>query len=153
MLKKIVSGGQTGIDRAALDTAIKVNFPYGGWCPKGRLAEDGTLANYYQLKETATDNYSERTELNVRDSDGTLIIVSSLPIDTTDGTPLTLTFAKQLQKPYLIIALNDHPDIQPITNWIIENKIKTLNIAGPRESQSPGIYQQATPLLNSLLKG
>src|SRR5688572_20972112 len=139
-IKKIVSGGQTGVDRVALDIAITLNIPHGGWCPKGRKAEDGVIPERYQLKETNSTDYSERTTWNVRDSDGTLIILKEEPIG---GTLLTIEVAQQLKKPYLIFNLAKQQTIDDIVTWIKENNIQILNIAGPRDSQSAGIYQKA----------
>lgn len=152
MIKKIVSGGQTGVDRAALDIAIKLGVDHGGWCPKGRKAEDGALAVCYKLIETESDDYSERTKLNIKDSDGTLILVPSTPIKVTDGTILTINEVKDMKKPYLIIDLSDSDEaLLSINKWIGENKVETLNVAGPRESQSPGIYDKASSLIEAVL--
>jgi hypothetical protein len=150
---EIVSGGQTGVDRAALDAAIKLNIPHGGWCPKGRLAEDSTIAKHYKLKETYTSEYSERTKLNIRDSDGTLILTPETLDKITDGTILTIREVKEKNKPCLIISLTQIQDFnfKDILSWIKENHIKILNIAGPRESQSPGIYNMAYKFIESLL--
>lgn len=150
LVEKIVSGGQTGVDRAALDAAIQLNVTHGGWCPKGRKAEDGVINDRYQLIETETAEYSERTKLNIKDSDGTLILVPITPIKVTDGTILTIAEVKVRAKPYLIIDLSNKDDIQSIIEWINDNKIKVLNIAGPRESQAPGIHMRALVLLNHL---
>jgi len=144
MMKKIVSGGQTGVDRAALDAAIKLHIPHGGWCPKGRLAEKNTtIPNRYLLWETKSSKFSERTKLNIRDSDGTLIIVPQTPIHVTDGTVLTIDEVRLRKKPFLIVDLSNPLSKNKIANWINKNNIKTLNIAGPRESQSPGIYERS----------
>lgn len=141
MIKKIISGGQTGVDRAALDVAIKLNIPHGGWCPRGRKAEDGVIPFKYQLQETNTDQYSERTELNIINSDATLILVPEIPINVTDGTILTIEKVKERNKPYLVVNILDKSALDNIHDWIIKNNIEILNIAGPRESQSLGIYQ------------
>ena len=138
-LRKIISGGQTGVDRAALDTAMKKNFPVGGWCPKGRKAEDGPISLRYPLKETTSDKYQVRTELNVKDSDGTLIICKSAP---SGGTALTIKKAREHGKALLVIDLQKQPASEQVCQWILDNDINTLNIAGPRESQSPGIYSE-----------
>ena len=149
---KIISGGQTGVDRAALDAAIKLQISHGGWCPKGRLAELGeTIPEKYQLKETVSSDFSERTKLNIRDADGTLILVPKMPLDVNDGTVLTIQEAKVSSKPYLIVDLSLEQDPADIINWIKDHNIKVLNIAGPRESQSPGIYQQAFKFLAEVL--
>lgn len=156
MIEKIVSGGQTGSDRAGLDAAITLNIPHGGWCPKGRLAElGGTIPDKYQLQETNSSDFSERTKLNIRDSDGTLIFVPKLPLDVNDGTVLTIQEVKDKEKRYLIIDLSTTPHPQPIINeiidWVKTNNIRILNIAGPRESLSPGTYQATYNFLIALL--
>ena len=144
MIDKIISGGQTGVDRAALDVALALKIPQGGWCPKGRLSEDGIIPQHHQLQETPSSKYSERTEWNVRDADGTLIILHSEPIG---GTLLTINLAERLKKPLLIFDLSNNQGNTKILIWLLKNKIKILNIAGPRESQEPGIYQSAYDLL------
>jgi len=145
---KIISGGQTGIDRAALDVAINLGLSHGGWCPSGRKAEDGSIDAVYQLQETATSEYSCRTKWNVRDAEATLILYRG---DLEGGTAYTITCAKRLQKPCLVINLAHPPDNQKIIEWLNENSINRLNIAGPRESKQPGIYQEAYDFLLMLL--
>ncbi len=145
---KIISGGQTGVDRAALDIAINLRLSHGGWCPSGRQAEDGSIDPMYQLQETATREYSCRTKWNVRDAEATLILHRG---HLEGGTAYTMTCAKRLQKPCLVINLVQPPDNREILEWINENNINTLNIAGPRESKQPGIYQQAYDFLLTLL--
>ena len=133
---KIVSGGQTGADRAALDWARANGIPHGGWCPQGRRAEDGPIEDCYELNETPDENYEQRTHWNVRDSDGTLII--SLAPKLSTGSQLTLELAQRLGKPVLHL----HPgNITPsaIADFIARHGIKVLNVAGPRESIQPGI--------------
>ena len=148
-IKKIISGGQTGVDRAALDVAIKNCVAHGGWCPRGRRAEDGNIAEQYQLKETDSTDYAVRTAWNVRDADATLILNAG---KLDGGTKLTVKLARTMKKPLLAIDVNRGFDHQLIRNWILAHKIKILNIAGPRESKHPGIYQKAFNLLNSFLK-
>lgn len=151
MIEKIISGGQTGVDQAALKFAIDHNIPHGGWCPKGRKAENGIIPKEFILRETSSEDYSERTRLNIRDSDGTLILVPKIPISITDGTLLTIEEVKKIQKPFLIIDLSENdPPRDKINDWVNENHIKTLNIAGPRESQSPGINQLCTTFFEYL---
>lgn len=166
MISKIVSGGQTGVDRAALDVAIHLGIPHGGWCPRGRRAEDGRMAAIYQLHETESSNYAERTEKNVIDSDGTLLLHLG-PL--TGGTLLTLQLAKRWGKPCLTVDLANPggqqagPDLPvgadgtdasvPVNRWIDEHHIKTLNVAGPRESSINGIGQMAREFLFSLFDG
>ena len=147
---KIISGGQTGVDRAALDFALKYNIPCGGWCPKGRQAEDGRIPEKYPLNETTTSNYNERTEKNISDSDATLIIYSnSLDI----GTKLTMDLCSEYNKPLLVIDLNNDVLIDRLINWIQIHHINIINIAGPRESNSPGIYEKTFDLLNCIFEG
>lgn len=152
IIEKIVSGGQTGVDRAALDIAIELCINHGGWCPKGRKAEDGFIPDKYVLKETDTDDYSERTKLNIRDSDGTLIFVPSIPIKVTDGTLLTLKEVYERKKPYFMVNISYDKNIRTkFENWVDKNNIKILNIAGPRESQHPGIYKESSLILKDTL--
>ena len=146
-IKKIISGAQTGVDLAALDFALENNIPCGGWCPKGRINENGVIPDKYHLKETATAEYSERTEMNIKDSDGTLVIYSQ---NIDKGTKLTLKRAMELQKPFYTIDLNDKADLESFYQWLNVYKIETLNIAGPRESNSPGIYKLAYYFLEKM---
>ncbi len=148
MIQKIISGGQTGVDRAALDVAIDLNIPCGGWCPRGRLAEDGVIDQKYQLQETASRKYPIRTEMNVLVSDATLILTRGKP---DRGTGLTLRLAKLHNKPYWVINL-DNNEIAPDKLWAEMDfkSIKELNIAGPRESSKEGIYKEAYGYLHQL---
>lgn len=146
-LEKIVSGGQTGVDRAALDVALALGMNCGGWCPHGRQAEDGTIAPMYPLQETPLGDYAQRTEWNVRDSDGTLILTRGQPVG---GTALTLAFTTQGNKPCLVIDLLERCT-QSVYEWLQHHGIKVLNIAGPRESQQPGIYAEAVIFLEQVL--
>jgi len=148
MNKMIVSGGQTGVDRAALDTALSLGLNCGGWCPKGRRAEDGTIPEFYPLKETPGRDYVQRTEWNVRDSDATLILCRGKPLG---GTAMTVQFAKAAGKPVYLVDLEAAVDEQAIRHWLDEQWAATLNIAGSRESQHPGIYHQTLTLLLNLL--
>jgi len=145
---QIVSGGQTGVDRAALDAALSLDWPCGGWCPKGRRAEDGPISAEYPVQETDSKNYAHRTRWNVRDSDGTLILCSG-PL--TGGTSLTRKFAVEHEKPFLIVDLDQEPDATTVAEWIESNRIRVLNVAGPRESSVPGIQSLATDFLRTLL--
>jgi hypothetical protein len=151
-LHLIISGGQTCVDRAALDAAIQYNLPHSGWCPLGRKAEDGIIDQRYNLHETNTDNYDERTRQNIDDSDGTLILVANLSIDISPGTMLTHDYLKQVKKPHLLINLSQETSIATLINWVKINNIHILNIAGPRESQVPGIYLLTRKFLSQLFK-
>ncbi|WP_414572731.1 putative molybdenum carrier protein [Nostoc sp. CCY 9925] len=137
---KIVSGGQTGADRAALDWAIAHQIPHGGWCPKGRKAEDGVINLRYNLTETPSDEYCQRTEWNVRDSDGTVIF--SIAKKLFAGTLLTAELAQKSQKPFIHICkeftLNPASEL---LLFISNYKIVNLNIAGTRASHEPEVYQ------------
>lgn len=144
----IISGGQTGADRAALDFAIKHGIPHGGWCPKGRLALDGPLNAEYQLKETPTDKYPERTEWNVRDSDAT--IVFTIEPKATGGSQKTISLAKKLKKPCLHIhkeILGAHMKILEFTE---KHHVRRLNIAGSREPKDGGVYHWVTSVLEKM---
>ena len=157
MIKKIVSGGQTGVDQAALFVATQCGLSVGGWCPKGGLDENQQcILEKYPLREADTPDPNERTQRNIDDSDGTLILVPSwpLPKHIQDGTRLTYTYAKAQGKPYLIIALSDSDQhLHRIYEWIEHYNIRILNIGGPRESSSPGIYESSYIFLESLFMG
>lgn len=135
---KIVSGGQTGADRAALDFAIEYGIKHGGWCPKGRIAEDGRIARRYRLKETASSYPAVRTRRNVRDSDGTVIF--SLRTRLTGGTRLTAVLARKSKKPLLKIIAPGRNARRSLKEFLREHRICVLNVAGPRESGQPGVY-------------
>ncbi|MDJ0862258.1 MAG: putative molybdenum carrier protein [Gammaproteobacteria bacterium] len=148
-LAKIVSGGQTGVDRAALDAALALSIPCGGWCPKGRRAEDGRIPVRYPLQETDSPHYPARTALNVAESDGTLILTRGKP---RGGTALTAALARQKGKACLVIKLEDGLHTWAAERWLERNAIAVLNVAGPRESQHPGIYVEARAGLERLLR-
>jgi len=145
---KIISGGQTGVDRGALDAAIGLGIPHGGWCPRGRLAEDGRIPARYELSETDSPEYWVRTEQNVSDSDATLIFCRGRP---TGGTELTLRLAEQHGRPCLVLDLDQSPQPEDVRRWLADHRVEVLNVAGPRESQSPGIAAQAKQFLSGLL--
>jgi hypothetical protein len=133
----IISGGQSGADRAGLDWAIAHGIAHGGWCPKGRRCEDGPLASHYQLKETPLSNYLQRTEWNVRDSDATLIFTSSEKLD--GGSKRTADFAEKLGKPFLHMRPGVHPKY--IARFLARNSVARLNIAGKSASSAPDIMK------------
>jgi len=149
---KIVSGGQTGVDRAALDFAIQHGYEHGGWCPHGRLAEDGVIPPIYQLRETDSPEYDERTEKNVLDADATLIVVRKMEL--SGGTAFTKTCAEQHGRPLLVVCERDGVSqcAAALSKFLKRNKVRTLNIAGPRESQAPGIGKFAMELLEAALE-
>jgi len=144
---KIISGGQTGVDRAALDAAIALGISHGGWCPRGRLAEDGRIPSRYELRETDSPHYAVRTQRNVLDSDATLILCRGTP---SGGTELTLRLADQHGRPALVVDLGAPLAAAEVHAWLAEHAVSTLNVAGPRESQSPGIGPQAAAFLETL---
>ncbi len=146
---RVVSGGQTGVDRAALDVATEVGIPHGGWCPRGRKAEDGAIPDRYKLQETDSPAYHIRTQQNVIDSDGTLILYRD---ELRGGTKLTHRLAIKHGRPALLVNLRQPVEPADIRAWIIENNIQSLNIAGPRESSELGIYEEATVLLRRVLQ-
>ena len=145
---KIISGGQTGVDRAGLDVALDLGLAVGGWCPKGRRAEDGRIPEHYPLMETPEADYDPRTRRNVEDSDGTLI----LNLGALDGgTALTASHARQIGTPCLIVALEEGIEPATFRDWLAAHHIQVLNVAGPRESKRPGVYEAAGRCLESLL--
>lgn len=148
MLQRVISGGQTGVDRAALDVALELAIPCGGKCPRGRRAEDGRIDPRYPLEETSSEDYAVRTESNVRDSDGTLILLAGPP---DRGTSLTIAKAQQHERPCLLLDL-EAPDssVAAVLFWAESNGVEILNVAGPRESSSPGIYDMARTFLRDL---
>ncbi len=144
----IVSGGQTGVDRAALDVALLLGIPCGGWCPRGRKAEDGTIAERYPLQETQSSDYRQRTAANVLAADGTLILHRGRLMG---GTAFTVRTAKHAPRPFFIVDLKTSPPQLNALTWIRDHQIRVLNVAGPRESQARGIYRQARRWLYDLL--
>jgi hypothetical protein len=138
-IKKIVSGGQTGADRAALDFTIARGIAHGGWCPKGRRAEDGPIDGRYQLKETPSDDYAQRTEWNVRDSDAT--VVFSIAPTLSGGSRKTAEFANQYHKPLVHLWRDGGPPLpeQELLRFLRDHDIETLNVAGPRASEEPEV--------------
>ena len=147
-IRRIVSGGQTGVDRGALDAAISLGLEHGGWCPRGRLAEDGVIPRQYRLRQTKSADYPTRTEQNVLDSDGTLILYRQR---LYGGTELTRRLAEKHGKPYFLVDLEQTVDLQPVRRWIDDQSIAVLNVAGPRESSWPGITREACEFMAALL--
>ncbi len=152
MIIQLISGGQTGVDRAALEAALESGFPCGGWCPRGRRAEDGRLPARFPLKEAPSARYAQRTALNVRDSDGTLVLTRGRP---DRGTALTCRLARQRDKPLLIVDLERSvpQDAAAATlDWAVGHCVEVLNVAGPRESHRPGVHRQARRVLDALIE-
>jgi hypothetical protein len=158
---KIISGGQTGVDRAALDLAIERGMEWGGWCPKGGWAEDlteppGLLAKYPHLKETPLPNPLQRTEWNVRDSDAALIIIDGQGLSVSIGTQRAHRWALQHGKPELIVEAGDAKAQVHAAAWLLAQRRRfgahiIVSIGGPRESEAPGIYTKAKLLIAAIL--
>jgi Circularly permutated YpsA SLOG family len=158
---KIISGGQTGVDRAALDVAIERGMDWGGWCPKGGWAEDlpnppGVLAKYPKLKETPLPNPVQRTEWNVRDGDAALIITDSEGLSVSIGTRRADRWAHQHGKPELVVETSDAKAPAHAATWLAAQRKRfgphmSLSIGGPRESEAPGIYARARVLIAAML--
>jgi Circularly permutated YpsA SLOG family len=149
---RIISGGQTGADRGALDAALELGVECGGWCPAGRLAEDGQIPERYALLEMPTFDYAARTMRNVGESDGTLIICCGLP---TGGTGETVEFCQQMSKPHLVIdtaAMQMETAIEAATRFVSHNRFNILNVAGPRASQWPAGHEVAHRILSAVLR-
>ena len=144
---RIVSGGQSGADMAALDWAIAHAVDHGGWCPKGRRSEDGAIAAHYLLSETPLSNYLQRTEWNVRDSDATVIFTLTDVLD--GGSKRTAQFADKLHRPCLHFRPSVHPKF--LAQFLARHKVTTLNVAGKRESSAPGVYGFAFETLGRAL--
>ena len=151
MLSKIVSGGQTGADQAGLDVAIKYGIPHGGWIPKGRMTEAGPLSEKYQLQEMTTKSYPKRTERNILDTDGTLIVSHGR---LTGGSKLTADLATKHNKPFLHLDFKANSMTycaRLLASWVTDSGIKVLNVAGSRASKDPEIYGATVKLLESVL--
>jgi hypothetical protein len=152
MLKKIISGGQTGADIAGIDAAIANDFPYGGWVPKGRRTEDGPLPDKYQLQEMPTNSYPKRTERNVLDSDGTVIFTHGR---LSGGSDLTRKVAAKHGKPWLHLNMREYSvqeAVEKLRIWVNENRIEVLNMAGRSASKDPDIYSVTYRVVGGLLK-
>ncbi|MEE2957167.1 MAG: putative molybdenum carrier protein [Pseudomonadota bacterium] len=149
-MKKItvISGGQTGVDRGALDAAINLGIPHGGWCPKGRLAEDGKISSKYQLKETYSRMYAVRTRRNISLADATLIIS---PCPFIGGTLLAVTETRHQNKPLLVVYPTRANYVQ-IMEWLLTYRVSVLNVAGPRESEKPEIYLYSYKIVSKILQ-
>ena len=145
----VVSGGQSGVDRAALDVALALALPCGGWCPRGRRAEDGVIAARYPLTETPGAAYLQRTAWNVRDSDATLVLLRRRP---TGGTRATIRLARRRGRRCRVVMLGPGARPGPVVGWLRATRARVLNVAGPRESEAPGVYRAAFAFLRSILE-
>jgi hypothetical protein len=152
VLRKVISGGQAGVDRGALEAALglpaSAGISVGGWCPRGRAAEDGVIDARFSLSETPNRDPAQRTAWNVRDADATLILSQG---ELTGGTALTAEIAERLEKPLLVIDLRKPVPIAHVLSWMRRAAVRVLNIAGPRESQAPGITKDARDFVGRLL--
>ena len=152
MKVKIISGGQTGVDRAALDAALECGVDLGGWCPEGRLSEEGVIPDVYPVQELPEAGYSERTRQNIIDSDGTAIVYFGQP---HGGTMQTIEFCIQSQKAYILIdaeVFSVGQAAKSVLHFIEEYSISTLNVAGPRASDEPRAYRYAKDVIVSAIK-
>ena len=148
---KIISGGQTGVDRAALDVALRRGVNCGGWCPAGRLDEFGKIPDHYPVQELQSGDFTERTLQNVKDSDGTVVIY---PGELRGGSEQTVRFSVELKRPHQLIdasKLSAEDSAQLIAEFVRENRIGILNVAGPRESEWPEGYAYASRALDAFL--
>lgn len=145
----IRSGGQTGVDRAALDAALAADMPVRGWCPRGRRAEDGPIPPRYLLAETSSTDYDERTRWNVRDADATLVLTLGEP---DAGTALTVEVARALGRPHRVVQLDGPSAPAEVADWVCGLGARDLNVAGPRESTRPGVYAAARAFVERLLE-
>ncbi len=148
---RIVSGGQTGVDRAALDAAAACGLETGGWCPAGRSSEDGAIPARYPLRETPSSDPAQRTEWNVRDSDATLVLSREAP---RGGTALAITAARRQARPLLELRLEPGGNAEALARaraWLEGARVHALNVAGPRESEEPGVGDDARGFLRALL--
>jgi len=152
IVDQIVSGGQTGVDRAALDAALQLKFACGGWCPRGRKAEDGSIDASYPLEETPSRSYVQRTRWNVRDSDGTLVLTYG---PATGGTALTLQIADELDQPSMMVDIASPLVVSQATavqRWLHAQHIRILNVAGPRGSHHPDVHKRALSFVKTILQ-
>jgi Circularly permutated YpsA SLOG family len=160
-LMKLISGGQTGVDRAVLDVGVEHRIAYGGWCPKGGWAEDflkppGLLAKYPQLRETPLADPAQRTEWNVRDADACMIVIDAGGLAVSSGTALAQELAHRYRKPLLVVTIGEKEAAHRAALWLRVQEARhggglKLAIGGPRESEAPGIYVRASKFISALL--
>lgn len=152
----VISGGQTGVDRAALDAALSAGLECGGWCPRGRRAEDGPISEHYPLEELTSEDYAARTVANVMASDATLVLIPDRTDASRPGTDLTVSEARKAGRPLRVVDMGALPDdprqVDSIVDWITQYSVSRLNVAGPRESECPGIYAAALALMAKIIE-
>jgi hypothetical protein len=158
---RLLSGGQSGVDRAVLDVALARGVDYGGWCPRCGWAEDfpappGLLIKYPRLKETPLADPAQRTEWNVRDADACLIVIDGAGLAVSRGTLLAHALTRRHRKPLLVAGLNEPDIVERATDWLRAQRATfgeglSLAVGGPRESEAPGIYLRAMRFLEALL--
>ncbi len=146
---KIISGGQTGVDRAALDAAIDAGLPHGGTCPAGRAAEDGVIDSRYDLTETESADPVIRTRLNIADADATLILAKGA---LAGGTRQAADYAEHLGRALLVVDPFEAKAADEIASWLENRRWRILGIGGPRESECPGIYEKTRELLGKVFE-
>lgn len=155
ILAKIISGGQTGVDRGALEAALAWGLPHGGHCPRGRRAEDGRIPDVFELVETESPHYPARTALNVANSDGTLLLVRGKEgFAKSRGTKLTLEFCerKNNKKPWWAADPRVDAHVARVCEWIVKFDLRVLNVAGPRESTNPGIQGETRDFMRMVFE-
>jgi hypothetical protein len=153
LIKKVISGGQTGVDRAGLDAAIELGIEHGGYAPKGRIAEDGLIPEKYNMEVLTQGSYSARTKKNIEGSDGTVIFCKGRP---KTGTKLTVDHAVKIEKPHLVVDLDTVTHsiaVKIVRDWIMKNNVQVLNVAGPRLSGAPTVAVMAKNILLDVLNG
>ncbi|MEF8794168.1 putative molybdenum carrier protein [Thiohalorhabdus sp.] len=149
-LQKVISGGQTGVDRAALDAARVSGLAIGGWCPAERRAEDGPIDPAYPLTETPEPGYEQRTMWNIREADATLVLAWG-PLE--GGTALTVRFLEGEDRRYRLVELDDNPDPEAVRAWLRDEAARVLNVAGPRATKAPPVYETARAFLEQVFTG
>ena len=156
LISKIVSGGQTGVDRGALEAALDLGFPYGGYVPKGRRSEDGIVPlEFATMTEDTRKDYLHRTELNVVNSDATLILTLNVEGAVTGGTKKTAEFARMHGRPCVFVVVSPEvvnpAHLDMALRFLVENQVRVLNVAGPRESKQPGVQEAARKFMEAVI--
>jgi len=148
-LRRIISGGQTGVDRGGLDAAMELGLEHGGSCPAGRVAEDGSIPDRYVMEEHSSPKYPPRTAKNICDADATLILVPGKRV--TPGTRLTAKIAQERGKPWLAVNVQGDLSLEKTISWLREVDPEVLNVAGPRESKFRGIQRESAVFIGKVI--